>query len=398
MEMGATSDGAADTVVYDPYDRDFALDPYAGLRRLRAEAPLYYNPERDFYALSRYDDVASGFVDKETFICGRGGTLDVLKSGMEIPPGTVLMEDPPAHTIHRKLLSRMFTPRRIAELEDRTRQYCEQLLDPLVGGPGFDFIHDIGKQVPTRVISMLVGIPQPDEEQVRDRFEQDRGHLDLDDVLSGETFAEYIDWRVEHPSDDIMSQLLYAEFEDEYGEVRRLTRQELLAYVNIVSLAGNETTRLLIGWMGLLLSDHPDQRRILVENPSLIPNAVEESLRYEPVTLHVARYVTRDVEYYGQTVPEGSIMALVVAAANRDEQQFDDPERFDVTREGAHHFTLGFGTHYCLGQALARLEARLVIEEVLKRFPDFEVDRSRAELRQGDVELRGWESLPVVVS
>jgi cytochrome P450 len=292
----------------------------------------------------------------------------------------------------------MFTPRRIAELEDRTRQYCEQLLDPLVGGPGFDFIHDIGKQVPTRVISMLVGIPQPDEEQVRDRFEQDRGHLDLDDVLSGETFAEYIDWRVEHPSDDIMSQLLYAEFEDEYGEVRRLTRQELLAYVNIVSLAGNETTRLLIGWMGLLLSDHPDQRRILVENPSLIPNAVEESLRYEPVTLHVARYVTRDVEYYGQTVPEGSIMALVVAAANRDEQQFADPERFDVTREAAHHFTLGFGTHYCLGQALARLEARLVIEEVLRRFPDFEVDRSSAELRQGDVELRGWESLPVVVS
>ena len=123
-------DDAAGTIVYDPYDRDFALDPYAVLRRMRAEAPLYYNPEHDFYALSRYDDVAAGFVDKETFICGRGGTLDVLKSGMEIPPGTVLMEDPPAHTVHRKLLSRMFTPRRIAELEDRTRRYCATAARP----------------------------------------------------------------------------------------------------------------------------------------------------------------------------------------------------------------------------------------------------------------------------
>jgi cytochrome P450 len=306
------------------------------------------------------------------------------------------MEDPPAHTVHRKLLSRMFTPRRIAELEDRTRAYCVKLLDPLVGSKGFDFIHDVSKHVPTRVISMLVGIPEPDEDRVRDRFE-DRENLDMDEVLSGSDFAEYVDWRVDNPSDDIMTQLLNAEFEDEHGVTRRLTRQELLAYVNIVSLAGNETTRLLLGWMGMLLSDHPDQRRILVDDPTLVANAVEESLRYQPVTLHVARYVARDVEYYGQTVPEGSIMTFVVAAANRDEEHFENPERFDVTRDSAHHFTLGFGTHYCLGQALARLEARVVIEEVLKRFPDFEVDYSSAVLRDGDVELRGWETLPVVI-
>jgi cytochrome P450 len=391
--MGTTTE-----LVYDPYDEAVARDPYAIFRRLRAEQPLYYSEAHDFYALSRHEDVAQAFLDRDTFISSHGTALGVVQSGIEPPPGTVLMEDPPTHPIHRKLLSRMFTPRQIATIEPRTRRYCAELLDPFVGSDGFDFIGDLGRKVPTRVISLLVGIPQEDEASVRDHFgEKGQRTAGLDEVLSGELFAEYIDWRVDHPSDDIMTQLLYAEFEDEHGVTRRLTREELLAYVNIVALAGNETTRLLIGWIGKLLSDHPDQRRLLVEDPSLITNAVEECLRFEPPTLDAARYVAHDVELHDRVVPAGSAMALLVASANRDERDYEDGETFDVRRPAGHHLTFGFGPHYCLGHALARLEARLVIEEVLTRFPDWEVDMSRAEFRHSGAELRGWEALPIVL-
>ena len=385
-------------LVYDPYDHEVARDPYGVYRRMRREAPLYYSEEHDFYALSRFDDVTPAFLDRNTFISSHGTALDILRSKMELPPGTVLFEDLPTHPIHRKLLSRMFTPRGIAELETGIRRFCADLLDPLVGSGGFDFVDDLGRKVPTRVISMLVGIPEEDEVAVRDHFgEKGKRTAELEEILTGEVFSEYIDWRVDHPSDDIMTHLLQAEFEDETGVNRTLTREELLAYVNIVAMAGNETTRLLISWIAKLLSDHPDQRHILVENPSLSANAVEECLRFESPTLSAGRYVARDIELYDRTVPEGASMALIVAAANRDENHFDDPERFDVQRDLGHHLTFGFGPHFCLGASLARLEGRLVLEEVLKRFPDWEVDMSRAEFRHSGAELRGWESLPITI-
>ena len=177
-----------------------------------------------------------------------------------------------------------------------------------------------------------------------------------------------------------MTQLLYAEFENEKGELRRLNRDELLAYVNIIAAAGNETTRVLIGWMGKLLSEYPDQRRLLVEDPSLVPNAVEEILRFEPNTLQNCRYVVQDVEYYGQVVPAGSSMVTLTPSGNRDERHFEDPDRFDVRRDLDHHLAFGFGPHYCLGQALARLEARIVLEEVLKRFPEWDADLDNANV------------------
>jgi cytochrome P450 len=386
---------ASQPLVFDPNDRGLVREPHALLRRLREEAPLYYSEEHDFWALSRYEDVERALVDRDTFISRRGVTVNQIKSGIEFPPGTVLIEDPPSHTIHRKLMSRMFTPRAVAQLEDRTRQFCVELLDPFVGSDGFDFAHEIGVQVPSRVISMLVGIPDADRDDVRETlFARASGGYDL----SGELFADYIDWRVQHPSDDIMTMLLNAEFEDERGEMTKLTREELLAYVNIVALAGNDTTRLLIGWMGKLLGEHPDQRRLLVEDPSLIPNAVEESLRYEGPAGQSGRYVARDVELHGRTVPAGSAIALVMLAANRDESRFEDPDRFDVTRPPNHMLTFGFGSHYCLGQGLARMEARLVLEEVLKRFPDWDVDMSGAEMMSSGLDLRGWNNLPIVIA
>jgi len=396
MNVGSTSD-----VYYDPYNVEINADPYPVFRRLREEAPLYYNKQHDFYAVSRFDDVERALLDHKTFISGRGAILELIKANITIPPGVLLFEDPPVHTVHRSLLSRVFTPRKVAALEPKIREFCARSLDPLVGTGRFDFIADLGAQMPMRTIGMLLGIPEEDQEAVRDAVD---AHLRTEagkpmqrTNISGEMFAEYIDWRAEHPSDDLMTELLQAEFEDETGKVRRLNREEILTYVNVIAGAGNETTGRLIGWAGKVLADHPDQRRQLVEDCSLIPNAIEELLRYEPPAPHVGRYVARNVEVHGQTVPEGSVMLLLVGAANRDDRRYPDGDRFDIHRKIDQHLTFSFGIHFCLGAALARLEGRVALDEVLKRFPEWEVDWAGAKLASTST-VRGWETLPVFTS
>ena len=391
-------------VYYDPYDVGIDADPYPVFRRLREEAPLYHNDQYDFYALSRFEDVERGLVDRETYISGRGAILELIKADIEMPPGVILFEDPPIHTMHRGLLSRVFTPKKMNALEPKIREFCAQSLDPLVGAGRFDFIRDLGAQMPMRVIGMLLGIPEQDQEAIRDRSDADLRtkpgqpmEYSQDRFVTGDAFAEYVDWRAEHPADDLMTEMLHAEFEDETGTTRRLTRDEVLTYVNVVAGAGNETTTRLIGWAGNVLADHPDQRRELVEDRSLIPNAIEELLRYEPPAPHVARYVTRDVAHYGQTVPQGSVMVFLVGAANRDDRRHPDGDRFDIHRDVGQHLTFGYGIHFCLGAALARLEGRIALDEVLQRFPEWEVDRDNARLSPTST-VRGWETLPVVTS
>jgi cytochrome P450 len=388
---------------YDPYDVAINADPYPVFRRLREEAPLYYNEQHDFYAVSRYDDVERGLVDNTTFISGRGGILELIKAGIEMPPGTLIFEDPPVHTIHRRLLSRVFTPRRVAELEPKIREFCARSLDPLIGADRFDFIADLGATMPMRTISMLLGIPEQDQEAVRDRVDANlRTEAGKPMEVSahfadGDMFGDYIDWRAQHPSDDLMTELLNAEFEDETGTVRRLTRDEVLTYVFVVAGAGNETTTRLIGWAGKVLAEHPDQRRQLVNDRSLIPGAIEELLRYEPPAPHVGRYVARDVEYYGRTVPAGNAMLFLVGAANRDDRKYPDGDRFDIHRAPGSHLTFGYGIHFCLGAALARLEGRIALDEVLQRFPAWDVDYENAKLAPTST-VRGWETLPVFVT
>ncbi len=393
-----------DEARYDPYDVDLNSNPYPMFRRLREEAPLYYNAEHDFYALSRFDDVNKALVDHQTFSSARGAILELIKANTPIPPGLILFEDPPIHDIHRKLLARMFTPRKIAELESKIREYCARCLDPLIGSGRLDFVADLGAQMPMRVIGMLVGIPEADQEIIRDRS-NDNMRTEAGKPMTvasegfddGSIFADYLDWRVEHPSDDIMTELLNVEFTDESGTTRRLTRDELLMYVMLVAGAGNETTTRLIGWTGKVLAEHPDQRRELVANPALIPQAIEELLRFEPPAPHVARYVTRDVQYYGQTVPEGSVMMMLIGAANRDHRRFaPDGDVFDIHREARQHLTFSVGAHYCLGAALARLEGRIALEEILKRFPEWDVDLTSAALSPTST-VRGWESMPASV-
>ncbi|MBJ7462798.1 MAG: cytochrome P450 [Mycolicibacterium sp.] len=388
---------AAPDLYYDPYSVELNMDPYAVFARIREEAPLYYNEQHDFYALSRYDDVNAAVIDHETFISGRGAVLEIIKSGMEIPPGTLIFEDPPIHNIHRNLLSRMFTPRKVLALEPQIREFTARCLDPLIGSGRFDFVNDLGEQMPMRVIGMLLGIPEDRQQQITDHGEETLQGQRLEGLATGEVFSEFIDWRVEHPSDDIMTDLLNAEFEDETGTRRTLRRDELLLYLIVIATAGSETTTRLIGWAGKTLADHPEQRRALAENPALIPQAIEEILRWEPPALQIARYVTRDVEYYGQTVPEGSAMLMLVGAANRDHRRFaPDGDVFDIFREPRSHMTFGAGTHFCMGNALARLEGRIALEEILKRFPEWEVDWPNA-VPSETAAVRGWAAMPTLL-
>jgi cytochrome P450 len=208
-------------------------------------------------------------------------------------------------------------------------------------------------------------------------------------------YGEYIDWRKEHPSDDLMTELLTAEFTDEQGTVRTLTRDEVLGYIALLAGAGNETTTRLIGWAAKLLAEHPDQRKALVDEPALIPNAIEECLRYEAPSPVQARSVTRDVEHHGTKHATGSALVLLNGSANRDERQFEDPDRFDIHRKVQRHLSFGYGIHFCLGAHLARLEGRIALEEVLKRFPEWEIDTARAVQARTST-VRGWEKLPVL--
>ena len=393
-------------VYYDPYDWDIDTDPYPTWKRLRDEAPLYYNEKYDFYALSRYDDVERCSVDWRTYISGKGSVVEIIKSGMEMPPGNILFEDPPSHDLHRSLLSRVFTPRRIAEIEPKVREFCARTLDPHAGSGQFDFILDLGAQMPMRTIGMLLGIPEENQEAIRERIEEgfkmEEGTMPDSDNATvglqfGDEFVEYVEWRSKHPGDDLMTDLLNAELEDETGAVRKLTRDEVLNYVGLLNAAGNETTTRLIGWAGKVLADHPDQRQELADNPSLIPDAIEELLRYEAPSPVQARYVMRDVEHHGQSVPEGSVMMFLTGAANRDERHFPDPDRFDIHRTIDHHLSFGYGIHFCLGSHLARLEGRVALDEVLKRFPKWEIDWDNA-VQAHTTTVRGWEKLPVFTS
>jgi cytochrome P450 len=385
---------------YDPYDFAIDDDPYPVWRRMREEAPLYRNDKYGFYALSRYDDVARALPDWQTYRSGRGTTADILFNNIEVPPGILLFEDPPLHDLHRRLLSRVFTPRRMLAVEDLVRGFCSRALDPLMDGDGFDFVADLGAIMPMQTIGYLLGIPEDGQQQIRDRTDKNISVGDADVDVSATVFAEslalfaeYIDWRSTHPSDDLMTELLNAEVDEPDGSRRRLERNEVLAYTAMIAGAGGETTARLIGFMGELLALHPDQRHELVADPSLIPSAVEETLRFEPPSPVQARYVARDVELYGHTVTEGSFMLLLNGSANRDDARFTDPDRFDIHRTGG-HLSFGQGLHFCLGSALARLEARVAFEEVLRRWRDWDVDYGNAS-RARTSSVRGWARLPV---
>jgi cytochrome P450 len=251
---------------------------------------------------------------------------------------------------------------------------------------------------------MLLGIPESDQVAIRDQIDDGLRLTEGAPQLSAmrerlihdrnAVFGEYIDWRAKNPSDDVMTELLQAEFEDVDGTKRRLSRAEVLGYVGLLAAAGNETTTRLIGWAGKVLAEHPDQRRELAKDPSLTTRAIEELLRYESPSPVQARYVTEDVEHYGKKVAAGSVILLLTGSANRDERRFEEADKFNIHRRAGQHVAFGYGVHFCLGAALARLEGRIALEEVLARFPEWEVDWTRAVQARTST-VRGWTTLPV---
>jgi cytochrome P450 len=321
-------------VYYDPYDVGIMADPYPTYSALREEAPIYHNERYDFWALSRHADVDRALSDWETFSNSRSDILELVQSEFDMPKGVMMFEDPPVHTMLRGLMSRVFTPRRMAEIEDQIRRFCVSCLDPHVGSDGFDIITELAAMMPMRVIGMLLGIPESEQVSVRDANDANLRTrpgapmkvTKADKIADGRIYADYVEWRSHNPSDDLMTALLNVEFTDEQGVTRKLNRKEVLHYTQVVAGAGNETTGRLIGWLAKVLAEHPDQRRQVTRDRSLLTRAIDETLRFEPTGPHVARYIARDFECHGTTVPAGSAMLLLFGAANRDPRRYTDPD------------------------------------------------------------------------
>lgn len=395
---------------FDPYDPAIDRDPYSVWRQLRDETPCYYNERYDFFALSRFADVLEASVDWRTYSSARGTVLEMIDTTKPVTPdedpeglGMLIFMDPPPHDALRKLVSHSFTPRRVAELEGRVRELCGQFLDPYVGTSGFDYVEDFGAKIPAMIIGALLGVPSEDQDQLRiwgDMLMRD----DPDDPDQSAKMAaigsltEYMEAMVEdrrqQPRDDMVSDLLATELHQEDGTIRRLSHQEVLSYFTLLQVAGSETTARLLGWAGVLLARHPDQRAALVADPGLIPNAVEELLRYEAPSPIQARLVTKDVSWHGVSVPQGSRIALLTGSAGRDERKYPDPDRLDVRRHFDRHVSFGHGLHFCLGASLARQEATVALEETLRRFPEWTVDESQVEFVRTTT-VRGPSVVPV---
>jgi cytochrome P450 len=387
---------------YDPYDYELDRNPHPVWKRLREEAPLYYNEQYDFYALSRFSDVLDASLDHETFSSARGTVIEMMDEPLVDPP--MIFMDPPRHTAFRKLVARTFTPRRISGLEARIRSLCAGYLDPHLGSSGFDYLAEFGARLPVMVISSLLGVPEADQDQLRIWSDQtlhrepgETGPSQAAREASQDIFAYWlgqIDAKRRRPVDDVLSDLVTAEIEPPDESPRPLSDKELLSFCLLISNAGNETVARFLGWAITLLESHPAERDKLVANPALIPNAVEEILRFEAPSPIQARWVSRDVELHGRVVPKDSKIALLTASANRDEREFEDADRFDVTRSITQHVSLGFGVHFCLGASLARLEARVALDETLRRFPKWEVDRDGLEMVHTST-VRGYARVPI---
>lgn len=353
--------------VYDPGASGFQEHASETYRTLRDRYPLYRNEQNGSWAISRYDDVRAAASDDETF-SSEGTSI-----GIGLLPMLVYL-DPPRHDQLRNLLSKAFTPRRVAALEPSIRKISRELIDVFAEEGRGDLLRQLASPLPSRVIGDLIGIPAERREafvgwtEALVNADPNKGNVgNLFTSIYGEFEKLLAERRVE-PREDLMSALIAAEVDGQ-----GLSQEELLGFCALLVIAGNDTTTNLIANGAVVLARHPDQRESLVRDPSLLPQAIEEMLRYESPVQALPRIATVDVEMHGMKIAAGDEVSLVWGAANRDEREFDDPERFDITREENHHLALGHGKHFCMGGNLARLEARVVFEELLARLPEFEL-------------------------
>jgi cytochrome P450 len=397
---------AGEPLTWDPLDPSFKTDPHPVWRRLRDEAPLYRNETYDFWALSRFADVMAASLDPRTFSSAHGTVLEQMSDQPMDTIHMMIFMDQPEHTVFRRLVSRAFTVRRVAELEPKIRALCADMLDAQKGRGGFDFVADFGALVPANVIAMLLGVPAEDRDEVRETidgiFHLEPGAGMLNEVslnammkLHG-YIADQLVERQTRPRDDMLTDLLNAEVAEPDGSRRALTLEESTNFGILIVSAGTETVARLLGWAGHTLAAYPDQRAELAADPSLIPQAIEELLRYEAPSPVNGRWTTAPVELYGIEIPPGQKVLMLTGSAGRDERAFSDPDRFDIHRQFDQHVTFGYGIHFCLGAALARLEGRIALEETLARYPEWDVDHGRSEFLFTST-VRGYSRLPVTV-
>lgn len=381
---------------FNPFAYEMHEDPYPTYARLREEAPAYYNADMDFWAFSRFDDVLNGFRDWETYTSTKGIALEQLSEGSA--PSMIGM-DPPIQTKLRKLVVRAFNPKRVGALESRVRGLATRFLDDFCEEGEVDLIERFAALLPSDVISTLLGAPPSDHADLRIWTETMMHREDGESTVSPAAnraagqllgrFKELIDEKRKQPAEDLISALIAAELEG-----RRLTDLEILGFCFLLISGGNETTEKLIANTVHQLARAPEQRGWILEDPSRIPGAVEESLRFRSPTQYMVRATTRDVEIHGETIPAGARVAMLIGAANHDPERFDEPERFDIRRVIERHMAFGFGVHFCLGARLARLEARVALEEIHQRIPDYEVDEAGVSVvHAGNV--AGLATLPI---
>jgi cytochrome P450 len=388
--------GMAEALIYNPFAYEMHEDPYPTYARLRDEEPCYHNPDVGFWALSRFDDVLAGYKDWETYTSTHGVALEEV--GTQSAPSMIGM-DPPGQTKLRKLVVRAFTPQRVGALEPRVRGLATRFLDSFVEEGECDLIARFAALLPSDVISTLLGAPESDHQDLRIWTETLMHREDgvvkppaaADDAAKNllGRFSELIEEKRKKPADDLISALLAAELEG-----RRLEHREILGFCFLLISGGNETTEKLIANTVHQLARHPEQRAKILADPRKIPAAVEESLRFRSPTQYMVRATTRDVEMHGKMIPRGDKMMLIIGAANHDPRRFERPDVFDIDRVMDRHLAFGFGPHFCLGARLARLEARVSLEEIHKRLPDYRVDESGVSVvHAGNV--AGLATLPI---
>jgi cytochrome P450 len=395
----------ATDLVYSPYRYEIHEDPYPTYQRLRDEAPVYRNVEGGFWALSRHTDVVGAFRDNARFSSAHGVSLDPAASGPHAHRTmSFLAMDPPMHGRMRGLVSRGFTPRRVAELEPRIRELTREHLELALEQGSFDFIGDLAGKLPMDVISELIGVPRADRDELR-RLSDLLVHREegMDDVPPAGVeaafslvtyYAGMLAERRARPSDDLTSALLAAEVNGD-----RLTDDEIMGFLFLMVVAGNETTTKLLGNAWYWAWRYPDQRAKPFGDPARIPTWVEETLRFDTSSQMLARVTTEDVELHGTVIPAGERAVLVVGSANRDERVFDRADTYDLDRperELQLIASFGFGRHFCLGASLARLEARVCLEELVARVGDYEIDPDGIR-RVHSVNVRGFAALPTSV-
>jgi cytochrome P450 len=394
-------------VVFDPFSDDFFNSPYETYRRMREEAPVYYDEKYDFYALTRFEDVAAAFKDHETYSSARGIDLAMVRSGRPPDPKSIIFMDPPEHRIMRSLLNKVFTPRAIQSQKEMVTETIQRYLNA-ANPDRFDVVQDFSAPFPVDVITTMLGVAPEHRQQIRfwidETLSREPGQVEVGEagvqasIETGMFYYNLIQQRRAELGDDLFSKLITAEIERENGEKTKLDDVEIAGFATLLGGAGAETVTKLVGSAAVVFAQNPEQWQKLLDDRSKIPAAVEELLRYQAPSQYQVRCSLKEVHLHGITIPAGSPVFLINGSANRDPEAWTDPDTFDIDRDPHEATNLGFGygIHSCLGAALARMESAIALEKLLDFMPRYEVDWPACK-RVNMQNVAGWKNVPVRV-